>query len=743
MTGVYPSPQAGAGVPQRPRKPAELARQVIAQVQDLAARGARLLQVPQALRQSAKQQTATLLNEQVHAELHRRPVADLRTLVEGRVRLGSLENAGYRTVADIHQVNPAQLLRVPGVGSHTAHEAAAAAGVLARQLAKESRIRLDLVGKPIGHTQLLATLAAARHADGAASALRGPIQQFQEQTASLIPEAGRATSKWRMTFAGRRKKDTALGAVGTLQAILDDPNVVALRNSVYSAEQATDPRNYQPEQLWQDYAADAATFNALLSTVGGAGESEDREAAEGFIGPELRQKISAEPLDTSLLNATLREYQAFGAKYAIHQQRSILGDEMGLGKTVESLAVFAHMAAKGQHRFMVICPASVQINWMKEIERHTDLAAHLLHGRDREAAGKRWLRTGGVAVTTFTTVGSLECLEEAEIAMVVVDEAHYVKNPDAKRSQAVAEVLERSQRALFLTGTPMENRVEEFRNLVAYLQPGLAARIDPADAIAGARAFRRAVAPVYLRRNQEDVLTELPDKIEVEDWVQLSWQDEEAYREAVKAKNLMGMRRAAFDSPDSAKLQRIREIIEEAVEDGRKVIVFSYFLDVLGAIQRTLGDIAMGPLTGSVPPAMRQRFVDDFSQRQGSAVLLSQIEAGGVGLNVQAASVVVIAEPQWKPSIEEQAIARAHRMGQIHTVQVHRILAKGSVDERIREIQEHKQLLFNEFARKSDAKDADARSVDTSEHRPAVLDDESVPTERRVILAEQYRLGVL
>ncbi|PXY21479.1 helicase SNF2 [Prauserella muralis] len=714
---------------------------MIAHVQDLAARGARLLQVPHALRQSAQQQTTMLSDEQVLAELRRRPVGDLRSLMEGRARLGNLENAGYKTVAHVYQAHPAQLLRVAGVGSHTAQEAVAAAHKLARQLAKESRVRLDPVGKPVGHTQLLATLAAARHADSAASALRGPIQQIQAQTAPLLPEVERATSKWRMAFAGRRKKDT-LAALGKLQAILDDPNVVALQNSIYSAEQATDPRNYQPEQLWHGYTVDAAAFNALLSTVGGAGHTEDREAAEGFIGPELRQKISAEPLDTRLLNATLREYQAFGAKYAIHQQRSILGDEMGLGKTVEALAVFAHMATKGQHRFMVICPASVQINWMKEIERHTDLAAHLLHGRDRESAGKGWLRTGGVAVTTFTTVGSLQCLEDAEIAMLVVDEAHYVKNPDAKRSQAVAEVLDRSQRALFLTGTPMENRVEEFRNLVAYLQPWLAARIDPADAIAGAKAFRRAVAPVYLRRNQEDVLTELPDKIEVEDWVQLSLTDEEAYRKAVKAKNLMWMRRAAFDSPDSAKLERIREIVDEAVEDGRKVIVFSYFLDVLGAIQRTLGEIAMGPLTGSVPPAMRQQFVDHFTQRQGSAVLLSQIEAGGVGLNVQAASVVVIAEPQWKPSIEEQAIARAYRMGQIHTVQVHRILAKGSVDERIREIQEHKQLLFNEFARKSDAKDADARSVDTSEHRPAVLDDESVPTERRVILAEQYRLGV-
>ena len=107
---------------------------------------------------------------------------------------------------------------------------------------------------------------------------------------------------------------------------------------------------------------------------------------------------------------------------------------------------------------------------------------------------------------------------------------------------------------------------------------------------------------------------------------------------------------------------------------------------------------------------------------------------------MQAASVVIITEPQWKPSTEEQAIARAHRMGQVRTVQVHRLLAKDSVDERIREIQENKTLLFDEFARRSDAKEADRRAVDKAEHRPAVLDDDAVPLARRIILAERYRL---
>ncbi len=182
------------------------------------------------------------------------------------------------------------------------------------------------------------------------------------------------------------------------------------------------------------------------------------------------------------------------------------------------------------------------------------------------------------------------------------------------------------------------------------------------------------------------------------------------------------------------------EIVEEAAEDGMKVVVFSYFRGVLATVGRALGASVAGEINGSVPPAVRQQVVDDFTRRHGHAVLLGQIEAGGVGINMQAASVVVITEPQWKPSTENQAVARAHRMGQIRTVQVHRLLAKGSVDERMRELQENKTLLFDEFARKSDAKDADRRAVDTAEHRPAVLDDESVPLERRIILAEEHRL---
>ena len=151
----------------------------------------------------------------------------------------------------------------------------------------------------------------------------------------------------------------------------------------------------------------------------------------------------------------------------------------------------------------------------------------------------------------------------------------------------------------------------------------------------------------------------------------------------------MAMRRAAYapGSPvGSAKLGRLVEIVEEASANGRKVVVFSYFRDVLDTVAAVLGAVAIGPLTGSVPPVQRQALVDEFGARRGPAVLVSQIQAGGVGLNIQAASVVILTEPQWKPTIEDQAIARCHRMGQVRSVDVHRLLAEDSVDQRMLEI---------------------------------------------------------
>lgn len=236
-----------------------------------------------------------------------------------------------------------------------------------------------------------------------------------------------------------------------------------------------------------------------------------------------------------------------------------------------------------------------------------------------------------------------------------------------------------------------------------------------------------------------DVLKELPDLIEVEDWVQPHSDDNARYRDAVRTGNFMAMRQAAYPAEaraKSAKLDRLLEIVEEAEDNDAKVIVFSFFRSVLDTVCRAVPGAAFGPLTGGTPSIQRQKMVDEFTAHRGRAVLVSQIEAGGVGLNIQAASVVILTEPQWKPSTEVQAIARAHRMGQVRTVQVHRLLAKGTVDEHMRRVLAQKSELFDEYARKSQAKDTDRASVDDG------WDQGVGPMENSIVDMEKKRLGL-
>jgi Helicase conserved C-terminal domain len=242
------------------------------------------------------------------------------------------------------------------------------------------------------------------------------------------------------------------------------------------------------------------------------------------------------------------------------------------------------------------------------------------------------------------------------------------------------------RRVLFLTGTPMENRVEEFRALVGHLRPEIAATVT------------------------------------------------------VYAGKFMAMRRAAFapgTAEDSAKLRRLVEIAEEAIADGHKVVVFSFFRDVLGVVAAALGPNAVGPLTGSVPPSACQAMVDEFTARARPAVLVSQIQAGGVGLNIQAASVVIITEPQWTPAIEEQAIARCHRMGQVRRVDVHRLLTEDGVDQRMLEILRVKADEFNEYGRRSDLKDITPDAVDISDLTAAAQVASQAESERRIVEMER------
>ncbi|GAB2675273.1 DEAD/DEAH box helicase [Saccharopolyspora gloriosae] len=723
-------------VPIEPRT-ARAAAAVLRAARSWRAAATALLAEPDRLRDSAREQYEAARRHEVRGRLREMPVSRLREAATGRLRLGELERSGFRTVADVADAGPDRLRAVPGVGPATARDAVAAAERISQVTAQDTVVRLDPDRRDSAHTGLLATLRAWEVAGEQASAQRDAARRGVGELDELEPVAHRTGSRFRMLLTGRRGKATAREALGRLEDLLADPSADRVRAA---ADEAVGAEARQvPDELWRDYQRRAATYNTLLSELTGHA-STDARSATGHLPPEQERQVTSTSLDTRLMRVALRGYQAFGAKFALARRRCILGDEMGLGKTVEALAAMAHLAAGGARHFLVVCPASVLINWVEETARHSALVPHPLHGPTRDADAREWLRDGGVAVTTFDTLQRLR-LDSAPLAMVVVDEAHYIKNPQAKRSQAVVSVVAGAGRALLLTGTPMENRVEEFRTLVGYLQPEVARQLDARDALSPNR-FRRAVAPAYLRRNQQDVLTELPELIELEDWVELGGTAESrAYLAGVRDGNMMAMRRAAYASSRSAKLERLREIVEDAAAEQWKVVVFTNFLDVIDTVRAALGPAVMPlALTGALSARGKQDLIDEFTEREGHAVLLAQILAGGTGLNIQAANVVILAEPQLKPSTEDQAIARCHRMGQTRKVHVHRILAKDSVDERLTETLVAKSEIFDAYARESTAKLADPEALNTAPLAEAQHD--GTAAERRIVAAERHRLGL-
>ncbi|MBY8877541.1 DEAD/DEAH box helicase [Actinacidiphila acidipaludis] len=676
----------------------------------------------------------------LRADLARRdlakiPVARLKDVTEGRLRLAAIESAGYATVAHVLDAGRYELRRIPGVGPQTADQAVAAAGQIAAAVEEAVTVRIDMDDRDPRTTALLVALHRLVEAGPEARRAVDTAAKLGPELEALLAQARPAASRVRLWLKGRTARELALSAAARVQAL----QAQAERDGVPElfAQSSVDLLRGPADAIeaWVDFEVRSAEYYNLLAELSGQGP--DPAAAEGFLPSEIADRVREQPLDDTHRRVSLRGYQSFGARFALAQRRVILGDEMGLGKTVQAIAALAHLAARGRTHFLVVCPAGVLVNWTREIRTRSTLRAVALHGPDRHDAFAEWRTRGGVAVTTYDALRGFPALPAADggddVAMLVVDEAHYVKNPETRRSRAVAEWTAHCERVLFLTGTPMENRVAEFRSLVRFLQPGLVPDVDAADGAAGSQAFRAAVAPAYLRRNQEDVLTELPSLVRTDEWQELSAADQDAYRDAVLSGNFMAMRRAAFAQPEkSAKLARLRDIVAEAAGNGLKVVVFSFFRDVLAAVERALGpDDVHGPLSGGQSPARRQALVDAFSAVRGHAVLLAQIEAGGVGLNLQAASVVILCEPQVKPTIEHQAVARAHRMGQVRAVQVHRLLSTTGVDQRLLAILESKGRLFDAYARRSEVAAVAPEAVDVSD----------VGIAQRIVAEEQLRLS--
>lgn len=442
------------------------------------------------------------------------------------------------------------------------------------------------------------------------------------------------------------------------------------------------------------------------------------------------------------LRATLRPYQEEGLSWLkfIHElgTGAILADDMGLGKTIQTIALLllVKQERKALHA-LIVAPTSVVGNWKREIEKFAkSLSTTLWHGSNRHDF-QHELAESNVIITSYSLLRrDVEMFKSLQLDYLILDEAQAIKNPQSATAHA-AKQLSPAHR-LALTGTPIENRLTEIWSIFDFVSPGLlpplqafeqkySRPIDQGDAKAAAR-LRAAIHPFILRRTKIEVAKDLPPKIESDKVIDLTLDQRAVYgqvlrevraqvlgelervglaksqlhilagltklRQAACDPRLLGLPRE-FSHSDSAKLVALRELVEEAESGGHKVLVFSQFVSMLKLIRAALDEdkVRYEYLDGSTQD--RTERIERFQTDPTVAVFLISLKAGGSGLNLTAADTVIHFDPWWNPAVEDQASDRAHRIGQHRVVTVYRLVAAGTIEEKILQLKEKKRELVS------------------------------------------------
>ncbi len=442
-------------------------------------------------------------------------------------------------------------------------------------------------------------------------------------------------------------------------------------------------------------------------------------------------RLPAAPLPGDLA-APLRDYQREGVDWLTFLRDAglgaVLADDMGLGKTIQALC-----AIRG--RTLVVAPTSVMHNWMTEIRKfRPSLRAMAYHGPGRALEGQ-----ADVTITTYAILRlDADVLAQQRWDTVVLDEAQAIKNPDSQVAQAAYRL--RAGFRMTLTGTPVENRLEELWSQLHFTNRGLlGGRRDfqervsrpVLEGVPGAAARLRArIRPFVLRRKKTDVARELPARTEVVLRCTLSEEERGTY-DAIRAamvpqvlerlragggvmaalEALLRLRQACCHTglvpgqtaQSSAKVDVLMDELDEAVSSGHKALVFSQWTSLLDLVEPHLREagIAFGRLDGSTRD--RAAVVGDFQRQDGPPVLLVSLKAGGTGLNLTEADHVYLMDPWWNPAVEDQAADRAHRIGQDKPVLIHKLVAEATIEERIVELQEAKRALSEAALGEADA----------------------------------------
>ncbi len=440
------------------------------------------------------------------------------------------------------------------------------------------------------------------------------------------------------------------------------------------------------------------------------------------------------------LKATLRPYQEQGLSWLRFLNDigagGVLADDMGLGKTIQTLALLLSLKQdKKDVRALIVAPTSVVTNWVREIEKFAPtLTTALWHGAGRKDQADE-LENANVIVTSYALLRrDIDLLSKLKLTYAILDEAQNIKNPLSATAQAAKDL--RADHRLALTGTPIENRLSEIWSIFEFVSPGLLGPlqkfeekfgrpIDQGDSKQAAR-LRATIHPFILRRTKNEVVKDLPPKIESDKFIDLAPEQKAIYMQVLRevraqvmgevervgvAKSqlhilagLTKLRQAACDArllglprefshEDSGKLMALRELVDECQSSGHKVLVFSQFVSMLKLIVDALDEdkVRYEYLDGSTTD--RQDRIERFQQDPTIPVFLISLKAGGSGLNLTAADTVVHFDPWWNPAVEDQASDRAHRIGQSKVVTVYRLVAAGTIEEKILELKQKKKDL--------------------------------------------------
>lgn len=441
------------------------------------------------------------------------------------------------------------------------------------------------------------------------------------------------------------------------------------------------------------------------------------------------------------LKATLRPYQKDGFSWLvfIHNLASggILADDMGLGKTVQAIALLLWIKGKQKRALnLVVAPTSVVPNWAREIERFApSFKTVMWQGPDRHNQAEE-LEDADVMITSYALLRrDEEFLSGLDFRYLILDEAQHIKNPMSATARAAKKL--KSERRLAMTGTPIENRLSEIWSILDFVSPGLldslpkfeenyARPIDRGDEEAAAR-LRATIHPFVLRRTKSEVVKDLPEKIVQEIVVPMAEEQNKLYKQILRQVRdsvmsevekqgvqkssiqilaaLTRLRQVACDprllklegdfEEESGKLNALKEIITEAVAGGHRILIFSQFVTMLKLIRDALEAEGVSYLYLDGSTKDRQGLVDQFNDNDDHSAFLISLKAGGTGLNLTGADTVIHFDPWWNPAVEDQATDRAHRIGQTKVVNVYRLLAKGSVEEKILQLSAKKRDLVS------------------------------------------------